>query len=391
MADSVVSTDTVDRGDRESFWHHVLADTFAPVQLDGWADYPDPAGHLSGTQRGRLLFAELESTPHVHRRTPGQISQADAMFFQIAILAKGAGSLRQDGRQAELAPGDLVVYENSRPFTWTFTDPWAVIVLSIPSEAVRLTDSERRAMSARPLSGRDGLSGVVARFVRDLTRHACEIPPAQSERLLAQATDLAISLLATPANAEYADARLRTTLERVRGYIAAHFRDPALAPDEIAAAVNISTRYLHKLFEGEHETVALYLRGLRLERARNDLLDPRHARRSVAAIAHDCGFGDISGFNRVFKAAYGINPSDLRRGIPPDTRSARPPEVPGRPLPVTNGKDSEAPHDTVLVYETPLVNFLDVIDPTGRYCQDCGEPYPGRRCRCRRRDRHSPG
>jgi len=47
-------------------------------------------------------------------------------------------------------------------------------------------------------------------------------------------------------------------------------------------------------------------------------VDPRLTRRSIAAIAHGCGFGDISGFNRTFKAAYGINPSDLRRGTPPE-------------------------------------------------------------------------
>lgn len=316
MADVVVSTDTVDRRDREGFWHHVLADTFAPVQLEGWAGHREPAAHLSGTRRGRLLFAELAATPHVHRRTPRQIRQADAMYFQIAIAVNGAASLEQEGRTAELAPGDMVVYENSRPFTWTFTDPWRVAVLSIPSEAVKLTDAERRAMSARRLSGQVGLTGVVARFVLDLTRHASEIPEAQSERVLAQATDLAISLFATPAGAEYADARHRTTLDRIKGYIAAHFRDPALKPDEIAAAVNISTRYLHKLFEGEHQTIALYLRGLRLECARAELLDPRQASRSIAAIAHGCGFGDLSGFNRVFKAAYGISPSDLRRGTP---------------------------------------------------------------------------
>jgi AraC-like DNA-binding protein len=318
MADTVVSTNTVDRSDREGFWHHVLADTFAPVQLEGWADPRDPAAHLSGTRRGRLLFAELEATPHVHRRTPRQIRQADAMYFQIAILTKGAASLQQDGRLAQVTPGDFVVYENSRPFTWTFSEPWAVTVLSIPSDAVRLTESERRAMSARRLSGRDGLSGVVARFVLDLTRHAPDIRDAQAERVLAQASDLAIALLATPTNAEFADAQRRTMLDRIKGYIATHFRDPALNPDEIAAAANISTRYLHKLFEGGHETIALYLRGVRLQRARDDLLDPRLTRRSIAAIAHGCGFGDISGFNRVFKAAYGINPSDLRRGVPPE-------------------------------------------------------------------------
>jgi AraC-like DNA-binding protein len=79
-------------------------------------------------------------------------------------------------------------------------------------------------------------------------------------------------------------------------------------------AEQAAARYLHKLFEGERETVSLYLRGLRLDQAREDLLDPRLAGRSIAAIAHGCGFGDISGFNRVFKAAYGASPSDLRRG-----------------------------------------------------------------------------
>ena len=322
MADSVVSTDAVERADREEFWHDVLADTFAPVQLEGWGDHRDPAARLSGTRRGRLLFADLNATPQVHRRTPGQIRQADGMHFQIAIPTKGSASLQQEGRVARLSPGDLVVYENSRPFTWTFTHPWAVTVLSIPSDAVRLTDSERRAMSARRLSGRDGLSGVVARFVLDLTRHASEIPHADSERVLAQATDLAVSLFATPTNAEYADARLRTTLERIKGYIETHFRDLELNPEEIASAVNISTRYLHKLFEGEHETVALYLRGRRLACARDELVDPRLTQRSIAAIAHGCGFGDISGFNRAFKAAYGANPSDLRCRPRPGHRQA---------------------------------------------------------------------
>ena len=52
--------------------------------------------------------------------------------------------------------------------------------------------------------------------------------------------------------------------------------------------------------------------GLRLQRCRRDLLDPRLADRSVAAIAFGWGFGDLSGFNRAFKAAYGVTPRELR-------------------------------------------------------------------------------
>lgn len=109
MGEDVVRTGTVERSDREAFWHHVLADTFAAVQLEGWTRHGmEPAAQLSATRRGRLLFAALEATPHVHRRTPRQIRQADAMYFQAAILTKGAASLEQEGRLAQLGRGELL-------------------------------------------------------------------------------------------------------------------------------------------------------------------------------------------------------------------------------------------------------------------------------------------
>lgn len=92
--------------------------------------------------------------------------------------------------------------------------------------------------------------------------------------------------------------------------------DSTLGPDEIAAAVNISTRYLHKLFEAEHHTVSRYIRARRLELARRALLDPRLADRSISTIAYSCGFGDLSSFNRAFKAAFGVTPTELRSATP---------------------------------------------------------------------------
>src|SRR5215813_4747296 len=92
--------------------------------------------------------------------------------------------------------------------------------------------------------------------------------------------------------------------------------DPSLRPPEIAAAANISVRYLHKIFEAEHRSVSQYIKGLRLERSRRELLDPRLADRPIAAVAFACGFGDLSGFNRAFKDAYGTSPRQLRTASP---------------------------------------------------------------------------
>ncbi|MEU8899428.1 helix-turn-helix domain-containing protein [Nocardia sp. NPDC048505] len=316
MPDIAASTDEIEPAEREDYWHHILADTFAPVRLEGWDRSPDPTARLHGTTRGRLLFAELTATPHVHRRTPRCIRASDAAFFQIAVLTAGAASLAQDGRVAELTPGDFVVYENARPFTWTFTRPWSVSVLSIPAAAVPLTDKERRAAAGRPLSGRHGLSGVVGRFVLDLIRHGAELADSRSEEVLARTTDLALCLLAEPDDARHADAAQRSLVPRIKAHIDWHLRDPGLTPAEIAAAMNISTRYLHKLFQAENESVALYLRRRRLACVRAELLDRRLEHLSIAALAHRGGFGDLSGFNRAFRATYGVSPGEMRRGHP---------------------------------------------------------------------------
>ncbi|WP_375483901.1 helix-turn-helix domain-containing protein [uncultured Jatrophihabitans sp.] len=316
MPDVVVTTDSVDSRDREALWRSVLSDTLAPIQLDGWAEPSEPTAVLRSTARGRLLFLEHEATAHIHRRTPALIKQSDAAYFQVAILTAGSASLQQDDRVATLGPGDAVLYENSRPFTWTPPEPWAATALCIPVDAVRLTEVERRRMSAQRLSGGSGLTGVVSRFVLDITQHASQIAEANAEHILAHATDLVVSLLATPTNPQRGDARHRILRDRIKSYIDTHLRDPALTPDQIAAAANISTRYLHKLFEDEHETVALYLRRRRLHCARNELLDPRSARHSIAAIAHHCGFSDLSGFNRAFKTTFGLTPRELRATQP---------------------------------------------------------------------------
>ena len=113
-------------------------------------------------------MTDVQGTAQEHHRTPRLIRDADNAFFQIAIVADGVGRLEQDDRQAGLHPGDCVLYENTRPFQWKFNSDWDVWVFSLPSDTVRLSESERRLISARRLDGTAGLTGVVSRFLLDL-------------------------------------------------------------------------------------------------------------------------------------------------------------------------------------------------------------------------------
>ena len=84
---------------------------------------------------------------------------------------------------------------------------------------------------------------------------------------------------------------------RIKDYIDQKMSDPNLGPSEIAAAVNVSTRYLHKLFQAERRSVSQYVKERRLERSRRDLLDPRlampapRAGRTRDTIGHRCHSG----------------------------------------------------------------------------------------------------
>jgi AraC-like DNA-binding protein len=51
----------------------------------------------------------------------------------------------------------------------------------------------------------------------------------------------------------------------------------------------------------------------RLHAARQMLISPRYADWSIAAIALEVGFGDLSHFNRRFKRLYSMTPTDMRQ------------------------------------------------------------------------------
>jgi AraC-like DNA-binding protein len=208
------------------------------------------------------------------------------------------------------------VYETARPFEWQFEDAWDVWVFTFPLGAVPLSESERRLMTAHRLDGQAGLTGVVSRFLLDLGRNIEALPAAQSERVIAQAGDLVVTLLSGSLDGGDAvrGSVQRSLILRIKDYIDRRLSDTDLGPNEIAAAVNISTRYLHKLFQDERRSVSQYVKDQRLEQSRRDLLDPRLANRSISAIAFGCGFGDLSGFNRAFKDAFGISPREMRLG-----------------------------------------------------------------------------
>jgi AraC-like DNA-binding protein len=87
--------------------------------------------------------------------------------------------------------------------------------------------------------------------------------------------------------------------------------DPGLTPEKAAAALKMSVRQLHLLFEPSGTSFAQHVLQRRLEECRAALLNPVGGR-SVAEIAFAWGFNSLATFHRNFREAFGITPGEVR-------------------------------------------------------------------------------
>jgi AraC-like DNA-binding protein len=171
------------------------------------------------------------------------------------------------------------------------------------------------AVVARPLPVGNGVGSLMLNVARQLMHSADEYRPADGKRLTTVVTDLVASALAGHLDDGGAvrDAGQRLLQLRILDFIERRLSDPTLSSSVVAAAHNISVRYLQMLFQDQGLTVAGWIRERRLDRCRRDLRDAELTGRPVYAIGARWGFADATAFSRAFKRAFGISPGDYRR------------------------------------------------------------------------------
>ncbi|HHX90318.1 MAG TPA: helix-turn-helix transcriptional regulator [Paracoccus sp.] len=95
--------------------------------------------------------------------------------------------------------------------------------------------------------------------------------------------------------------------------IAANLDDCDVSLAWLAARHGLTPRRIRDLFYARNTSFTDYLLNARLERARDMLRDGARVHVNVAAIALDCGFGDISWFHHAFRRRFRQTPAQMRR------------------------------------------------------------------------------
>ena len=235
----------------------------------------------------------------------------------------GQALVVQDGRGAVLGPGDLSLYDCSRPYSIVGGDGFRMLVCMIPHAFLGLAPERIARITATRIRSDNGVAWALAPFLErlvDLVVRDETLTPV--DRVAAGVVDLVESLCTDAsggATASRAPSRVELLL-RARAHAETHLSDPSLGPVELAAAVHVSTRYLYKLFADEGATVSGWIRERRLERCRRDLADPTLRGETVTSIGARSGLTNAAHLSRLFRAAYGVSPSEYRAECLPPVR-----------------------------------------------------------------------
>ena len=314
----MLSTDMLPQGldDRQRFLFFAeLFEHFSNTgELDPAPDVPFRAA-MNSIHIGTTLLGRCDGTFTTVRRERRQVLQTnDDRYCLASNTGDRAAQVVHRGREFTMRPGAMVLLKLDEPFFSAdgashkrFTN-------------VHLPVAALKAMVAGvdDLVGRELEPGGALSLAMDYSDLLLRHPAAVEEAGMAIAQHLMdLASLGLGARGELALAAQRGGLRAVRlnsvlAILARRFAEPDFSAHKLAAAAGLSERYVNELLYEAGASFTSRLNELRLHKAA-ELLAHRGERR-IIDIAFECGFNDLSYFNRCFRRRFGLTPSAARGG-----------------------------------------------------------------------------
>ena len=301
--------------DKVAFWADLVCKHFVPAECHSVAAPESFHGAIALRQVGRVNVAQIVAGGLRVTRTARLISRASKEYFLVSVQDAGLSELAQDGRLAQLNPGDIAVISGARPFELSFDGNFARTVLTFPADELRQLMPDVDALTATTLDGH----GAAARLFANIAHHYFEtdtgtMPAEAAEHAASGLIEILAGTLSSQRAAEPAKRpRLaRFHLARIKQYAMHKLQTPELSLASVSSALRISPSHIHRLFASEAQTFSAWLWSCRLIACKKELEDPGQAHRTISEIAFDNGFNNSAHFSRTFRAKFGASPRECR-------------------------------------------------------------------------------
>jgi AraC-like DNA-binding protein len=268
---------------REAIWTQVVR-----VEIAHHADSHQIAAVGAISSLGRLNVCSVRSNATTIRRTP-KLARDDlepSVFLGLQIT--GSSMVIQDGREAVLQPGDMAIYDTTRPYTLLNDEGIHQHYFRVSRSDLALPDSAISKVSALRLGPANPTAALAAAYFGRLARmQQGEVDSLRDDAIATPSIELVRALIATSlCDRALATEPLEGTIElRIFDYMRAHLADRDLGAARIAAEHNMSVRQLYKILGRSGVTPADWIRGHRLEECRKDLAKPAARLVTVESIA----------------------------------------------------------------------------------------------------------
>lgn len=261
-----------------------------------------------------LSIGHYQGTPARIRRTKALASDSQD---DVIVCIERRASLRVESRhcgERGFAAGDAHVWAADTPITCDVGSAFSALMIALPAARARTAEGFDMVLRAGGIPG----SAPELRLLANYARTALDELPRMGEdtrRLcVSHLHDLVFAAFGASSDRPVPQASgvRAARLAAIKADIQAHLCEADVTVNWITGRHRISDRYLRDLFADEDMSFTAYLTDQRLMRALRYLGDPRLARCTIAEIAYDCGFGDLSWFNRAFRRRFGMTPSEAR-------------------------------------------------------------------------------
>jgi AraC-like DNA-binding protein len=222
----------------------------------------------------------------------------------------------QLGRSADLDPSDAVFFSHCDVGGLAFSDASRYVALALPKSDLAPLVPDIGALFGRRVPASNPAQRVLLRYL-DLAEEDDVAADRDLQHVLGDhLCDLvALALGATRDAAELARARglPAARLRAMKDDIRRSAHDASLTVHAIARRHGVGARYVQRVFEESGSTFTQYVTEQRLALAYKTLNRRASTDVPISTVAYDCGFSDVSHFNRLFRQRFGCTPGDVRK------------------------------------------------------------------------------
>ena len=311
-----LSTDAVPQRDRFAFWGEAVSKPFTGMTVEATPEQRrNFSARLSAVRHAGVVSMAFERSNALVHRGAADIARApsDNLLIYSAPWS-GSWFRAHDGEEFVAPPRSLVIGFADVPFSHASLDAerLACALVSLPRALIGSFRRNGRRALPRVVRTESGLGALLGDYfaswrktLATLEGEAFDLAAHSLAQLAALAHGAADAR--SEANRDAVAAARRAAAER---FIQRNLHRHDLSPAQVAAAVGLSVRRLHALFEPGGVSVARRIGALRLELARRMLSGESDL--PVTEIAFRCGFDNLATFYRRFKSAFGMTATEFR-------------------------------------------------------------------------------